>query len=107
MLNLGWHLQRLLRDYGYVKGYVGEVVILTFFVLYFTGNIKEFIVEPIVNLRVNTSDYKCSANMQHFLWIVQDIYTAVIPLAFQVIFLAVMWRLANIQDDGESIESLT
>ena len=66
-----------------------------------------FIVEPIVNLKVNTSDYKCSVNMQHFMRIVDDIYVAVIPLAFQVIFLAVMWRLANIQDDGESLESLT
>ena len=80
---------------------------MTLYFLYFLGNINVFIVQPIVNLKVNTSDYECSVNMQHFLWIVDDIYVAVIPLAFQVIFLAVMWRLANIQDDGESLESLT
>ena len=63
LICMGVQMQRLFRDFGYIKGYSGEIFIgVTYFL--FCGHIAKYFVMPTVIYLISTSDFTCSESLR-------------------------------------------
>ena len=52
------------------------------YILYWAREVKVYIIQPILQLRINTSDYECSLTMKQTVWILGYFEVILIPFAF-------------------------
>ena len=101
LLRMLYQLQDLLRKYGHVKGYKGEMLFAVLFVCHLIFfHFTHLILEPIIIVLLNTSDeFACQEwlrNLYSWLRIVSGFEWS---LTNQIMFIAVMSQMARIQKD--------
>jgi hypothetical protein len=63
---LGWKLQHFFRQFSHVKSYNAEIIMTTIYTLYWVRNIR-WILKPILEYLILTSDYECSDGLKQYL----------------------------------------
>ena len=101
LLVLGWRLLRMFRKYGHVTIYDGDILIVVVFVLLIPGRINALLLPTIRYNSVLVKDYTCSEDMKRFIEVLHYLGIIINPLLFQILFMAVVWRLSRIQTSSQ------
>lgn len=102
-----YKMQSLLRAYNHVQGCYGEVTIAILFFLLFIHFVKWQILEPFFILKLNNSNFTCTDIVQQIMSMLEIIDMTIWPLAYQSVFLGIIWELSRIQKEGNATESVT
>jgi len=91
MINTFFKIQGYFRLMGHIRGFKGEILLATMYLLFLTYLFNWFVFRPIYQFRIQTSSFECNhldkvwlarlTNFERFVW----------PITFQVLFIAQMW----------------
>ena len=87
----------MFRKHGLVTSYDGEILITVTYVLYIPSCMN-FLLRPILRYNsVLVKDYSCSEVMKRFIEVLHYFSITGNPLIFQILFMAIVWRLSRIK----------
>ena len=91
----------MFRKHGHVTSYDGEILIIVAYVLHIPSRMN-FLLQPILRYNsVLVKDYSCSEVMKRFIEVLHYFSITGNPILFQILFMAVVWRLSRIQRSSQ------
>jgi hypothetical protein len=91
LIKMGITMQRILREYRLIEGYKGECVLISTYTIHFlSAVIRQFIIMPVLLLKINSSHTHCSHQVTSFMQVIYLAFRVGWPLSFQILFMAVM-----------------
>ena len=92
----------MFRKHGHVTKYDGEFLIVIVFALNVVFLLPKFLLQPILRFNsVIIDDFSCSEAMKRFIEYLHYFTITMVPLIFQILFMAVVWRLSRIQTSSQ------
>ena len=77
-----FNMQSLLRSFGYIKGYYGEVRLCATYFFFAGFEVYWYIVYPVFIFKINTSEYTCSDGVRDFVSASREWASFVRPIAY-------------------------
>ena len=106
LIAMGFTIQRILREYGFIEGYKGEILLICIYTIHFLSNmIRQFIIMPALLLRIDTSSYECSHQVTGFMQVLYLTFRVGWPLGYQILFMTVMRQLSRVQNESKNQDS--
>ena len=100
ILQMAFQLQEVYRRYSHIKGYWGEITFAFIYAVFMLGCglPTRLLLEPLLLVKINTSEYRCSIFMQQFLAVQYDLISFCWPLLVQIFFFCLYFQIVGTQE---------